>query len=162
MLGTCVHTHASHKHTLKLTFGSHIECVCVSVCYCFCVDSSDLCKGHAGEGKLGHGKVNGEIPEAKLREFLKFEKKGTGGRGGLPQGEGGAVGKGVAERVARAGFVERGESSRNDKGEVQAGAAEERVEAAEHRGIGDVAVSRRMAKRAEAWERLEDRERRGR
>ena len=40
-----------------------------------CAPGRDLCKGHAGEGKLGHGKVNGKIPEAKLREFLRAGAK---------------------------------------------------------------------------------------
>ena len=44
-------------------------------------------------GKLAHGKVTGEIPEEKLKEFLAAEAKAR--RGGETSGRG---------RVARAGF----------------------------------------------------------
>ena len=61
----------------------------------------DLCKAHAEKvGKSGwHGKVTGEIPEDKLKQFERHAAKSSG------TGEVGAGGGGGLTRLRRAGFA---------------------------------------------------------
>ena len=62
---------------------------------------SDVCRKH--EGKLAHGKVTGEIPEKKLKEFLKVEAKARRGSEISGSSMDGRTVK-AGGRVARAGF----------------------------------------------------------
>ena len=64
------------------------------------LEGDEVCRKHKGE-KLAHGKVTGEIPEGKLREFLKAEEVRRK-RDGSAVVEGGEKSGG---RVVRAGFV---------------------------------------------------------
>lgn len=40
-------------------------------CGAKCVDGGDLCRRHGKHGALSHGRVDGDIPDAKFEDFVK-------------------------------------------------------------------------------------------
>ena len=102
----------------------------------------ELCKKHSREfkeGGLSHGRVDGDIPEAKFKEFEKVAKSSGGRR--TQNATGGsasdAVGSESGGRLSRAGF-----ESAAGSGGIGEQRVEERAPVAEEAGEGSGVVRR--------------------
>ena len=110
----------------------------------------DLCAAHEnGDKWRQHGLVTGPIPEKKLQDFLKAACAAKAVEPTVVPGDG-CEGSRVVDVSS-----EGASATQQSRRESAAQKADERQALAARRGVGDVAVAERMARRAAAREKLD-------